>query len=219
LPLFSLDALIKAFPFLMRGVGLTIVITILAVTLGMVIGLIVGLCRLSSIKPLRALATGYVEIIRGTPLLVQLYIVFFGLGQMGISLTAVQAAVTALSINSGAYIAEIVRAGILSVGKRQNEAAYALGLTGSQTMRLVVLPQAIRVMVPPLGNEFVTMIKESSLASVIGAGELIKQAQFVTSRTYQVFSTYIGVALIYFVLTFVTSTALKRVEREVSKGV
>jgi polar amino acid transport system permease protein len=219
LPLFSLDALIKAFPFLMRGVGLTIVITILAVTLGMVIGLIVGLCRLSSIKPLRALATGYVEIIRGTPLLVQLYIVFFGLGQMGISLTAVQAAVAALSINSGAYIAEIVRAGILSVGKRQNEAAYALGLTGSQTMRLVVLPQAIRVMVPPLGNEFVTMIKESSLASVIGAGELIKQAQFVTSRTYQVFSTYIGVALIYFVLTFVTSTALKRVEKEVSKGV
>lgn len=219
MPLFSLDALIKAFPFLMRGVGLTIVITILAVTLGMVIGLIVGLCRLSSIRPLRALATGYVEIIRGTPLLVQLYIVFFGLGQMGISLTAVQAAVTALSINSGAYIAEIVRAGILSVGKRQNEAAYALGLTGSQTMRLVVLPQAIRVMVPPLGNEFVTMIKESSLASVIGAGELIKQAQFVTSRTYQVFSTYIGVALIYFVLTFVTSTALKRVEKEVSKGV
>lgn len=219
MPLFSLDALIKAFPFLMRGVGLTIVITILAVTLGMVIGLIVGLCRLSSIKPLRALATGYVEIIRGTPLLVQLYIVFFGLGQMGISLTAVQAAVTALSINSGAYIAEIVRAGILSVGKRQTEAAYALGLTGSQTMRLVVLPQAIRVMVPPLGNEFVTMIKESSLASVIGAGELIKQAQFVTSRTYQVFSTYIGVALIYFVLTFVTSTALKRVEKEVSKGV
>jgi polar amino acid transport system permease protein len=86
-------------------------------------------------------------------------------------------------------------------------------------MRLVVLPQAIRVMVPPLGNEFVTMIKESSLASVIGAGELIKQAQFVTSRTYQVFSTYIGVALIYFVLTFVTSTGLKRLEREVSKGV
>lgn len=211
--------MVKAFPFLVKGVGLTISITILSVALGMVIGLIVGLSRLSGFRPLRAIATAYVELLRGTPLLVQLYIVFFGLGQFGIKLTAVQAAVTALSLNSGAYISEIVRAGILSVGKKQNEAAYALGLNGSQTMRLVVLPQAVRVMVPPLGNEFVTMIKESSLASTIGAAELIKQAQFVTSRTYQVFSTYIGVALIYFVMTFTTSLFLKRVERAVSKGV
>lgn len=217
--MFSLKAMLYALPFLFRGIGLTVTITILAVAVGAVVGLIVGLCRLSGIKPLRWLATAYVELVRGTPLLVQLYIVYFGLPQIGISLGQVPAAVVALAFNSGAYVSEIVRAGILSVGRKQSEAAYALGLTGSQTMRLVVLPQAIRVMIPPLGNEFVTMIKESSLASIIGAQELIKQAQFTTSRTYQVFSTYIGVALIYFCLTSVTSFFLRRVERRVSKGV
>lgn len=217
--MFSLKALLYALPFLLRGVGLTITITVLAVLLGTLIGLVVGLCRLSSLKPLSWLAQAYVELVRGTPLLVQLYIVYFGLPQVGIQMGQVAAAVTALAFNSGAYVSEIVRAGILSVGKKQSEAAYALGLTGSQTMRLVILPQAVRVMIPPLGNEFVTMIKESSLASVIGAQELIKQAQFTTSRTYQVFSTYVGVALIYFCLTTVTSFILRRVERQVSKGV
>ncbi|MGE5560241.1 MAG: amino acid ABC transporter permease [Chloroflexota bacterium] len=217
--MFSFKALMYALPFLLRGVGLTVWITVMAVALGTAIGLLVGLCRLSSIKPLSWLATVYVEVVRGTPLLVQLYIVYFGLPQMGIRFNQVGAAVAALAFNSGAYVSEIVRAGILSVGRKQSEAAYALGLSGSQTMRLVVLPQAVRVMVPPLGNEFVTMIKESSLASTIGAQELIKQAQFTTSRTFQVFSTYIGVAIIYFCLTTVTSFALRRVERRVSRGV
>lgn len=217
--MFSLKALLYALPFLSRGIGLTVTITVLAVLFGTLIGLLVGLCRLSSFKPLSWLATVYVELVRGTPILVQLYIVYFGLPQIGISLPQVPAAIVALALNSGAYVSEIVRAGILSVGKKQSEAAYALGLSGNQTMRLVVLPQAIRVMIPPLGNEFVTMIKESSLASVIGAQELIKQAQFTTSRTYQVFSTYIGVALIYFCLTSVTTFILRRVERRVSRGV
>lgn len=217
--LFNLNALLDALPFLLLGLSTTVYITVMAVLLGVALGLVVGLSRISRVGPLRAVATAYVELIRGTPLLVQLYIVYFGLVQFGLQLEARPAAIIALGVNSGAYVAEIVRAGIASVGKKQAEAAYALGMTGYQTMRLVVLPQAVRIMIPPLGNEFVTLIKESSLASVIGTQELMKQAGFVVSRTYQTFSTYVGAAIIYFILTTITSALLRRVERAVSRGV
>lgn len=217
--LFDVKALLDALPFLSLGVGTTVYITLMAIMLGTALGMVVGLARTSRVGPLRALATAYVELIRGTPLLVQLYIVYFGLVQFGLQLEARPAAIIALGVNSGAYVAEIVRAGIASVGKKQAEAAYALGMTGYQTMRLVILPQAVRIMIPPLGNEFVTLIKESSLASVIGTQELMKQAGFVVSRTYQTFSTYAGAAIIYFVLTTITSALLRRVERVVSRGV
>lgn len=208
--------LINNFPFLLLGAWETLKLTAFSVGIGLILGTFIGMGRLSKLKVVNYPCTAYVEFLRGTPLLVQISIVYFGLPQLGIQLAPYPAAITALGLNSGAYIAEIVRAGIQSIPKGQYEAARSLGLNHWQTMRYVILPQAFKNILPALGNEFITLTKDSSLASVIGVAELMRAGQFVISRTFQTFSIYMGIALIYFIMTFVISRLVRYIERRMA---
>ncbi|MDK2887073.1 MAG: arginine/lysine/histidine transport system permease protein [Thermosipho sp. (in: thermotogales)] len=203
-------------PFLLLGAWDTLKLTFFAVLIGLVLGTFIGMGRLSKIKFINIPSTVYVEFLRGTPLLVQISIVYFGLPQLGIQLQAYPAAIVALGLNSGAYIAEIVRAGIQSIPKGQYEAARSLGLTHWQTMRYIILPQAFKNILPALGNEFITLTKDSSLASVIGVTELMRRGQFVITRTFQTFSIYFGIALIYFIMTFTISRIVRYIEKRMA---
>ena len=212
----AINVLIESFPALLVGAVQTLKLTSVAVGIGLIIGTFVGMARLSKYKFLSYPATVYVEFLRGTPLLVQIFIVYFGLPELGIKLDAYPAAITALGLNSGAYVAEIVRAGIQSVPKGQYQAARSLGLSHWQSMRYVILPQAFRNILPALGNEFITLTKDSSLASVIGVAELMRKGQFIISRTFQTFSIYTGVAIVYFILTFTISRLVRWVEKRLA---
>ncbi|HPE70007.1 MAG TPA: ectoine/hydroxyectoine ABC transporter permease subunit EhuC [Thermotogota bacterium] len=207
--------IVRSFPFLLQGALITLWLTLASGFFGTIIGTLAGMGRLSAMKALRYPSSVYVEFIRGTPLLVQIYIIYFGLPSLGLDLKPFTAAVVALTINAGAYTAEIVRAGIQSIDKGQMEAARSLGMTGWQSMFHVILPQAFRNVLPALGNEFIALAKESSLVSVIGIAELTRQGQYVISRTFKSFEIYGGVALIYFALTFSMSQIVGWVEKKV----
>ncbi|MGB9975976.1 amino acid ABC transporter permease [Thermovenabulum sp.] len=202
-----------------RGSLIAIEITALAVMMGVVIGTFVGMGKMSRIFIIRALCTVYVEVIRGTPLLVQILIFYFGLPQLtGYSLSEFPAAVIALGINSGGYVAEIVRGGILAVDKGQMEAARSLGMSYAQAMRYIILPQAFKKMIPPLGNEFITLLKNSSLATTIGFPELTRAAQVVAGNTYRPFEPYITAALFYLIMTLSFTQLLGVVERRLARS-
>ena len=204
--------LVKSFPYLLAGAWMTVKITSLSVAVGIIIGIIGGLMRVSKNPILFWLSTIYVEVIRGTPLLVQIFIVYFGLPSIGIRLTPYLSAVAALGINSGAYVSEIVRGGIQSISKGQMEAARSLGMSYGQAMRYVVLPQAMVRILPPLGNEFIALLKDSSLVSTIAIAELTRVGQQIITRTFQSFEIWIGVALFYFVMTFIMSRIVRFLE-------
>ena len=170
---------------LLYGAWMTIKITAVAVSCGFIIGLIVSLARMSNFILIRLIAKCYVDIIRGTPMLVQIFMIYFALPQIiGMRIDPYVAAVAACSINSGAYVSEIFRAGIQSVDKGQMEAGRSLGLTWWQTMRHIIIPQAFKASIPPLGNEFIAMLKDSSLVSVIGFEELMRRGQLIIAKTY-----------------------------------
>ena len=194
--------------------GVTIEITAIAVGLGFVFGLITSVCRLSGVKILNILAVCYVNIIRGTPLLVQIFLIYFALPMIiGERINPFVAAVAACSVNSGAYVAEIFRAGIQSVDKGQMEAGRSLGLSWMQTMRYIILPQAFKHVIPPLGNEFISMTKETSLVSVIGFEELTRRGQLIIAKTYGSFEIWLTVAFIYLVMTFTIAQLVSYLER------
>ena len=180
----NLSIITENLPLLLKGAGITLEITALSVGLGLLIGMFVGVAKLSDNRLIRGLASVYVDCIRGTPLLVQIFLVYFALPQIiGHRIDPFVAAVGACSINSGAYVAEIFRAGIQSIDKGQMEASRALGLNWFQAMRFVIMPQAFKRIIPPLGNEFIAMLKDSSLVSVIGFEELTRTGQLLISRT------------------------------------
>ncbi len=191
---------------------MTIKITSLSVAVGVIIGIFGGLMRVSKNPVFYWISTAYVEIIRGTPLLVQIFIVYFGLPSIGIKLTPYFSAVAALGINSGAYVSEIVRGGIQSISRGQMEAARSLGMSYVQAMRYVILPQALVRILPPLGNEFIALLKDSSLVSTIAIAELTRVGQQIITRTFQSFEIWTGVALFYFVMTFVMSRIVRFLE-------
>jgi len=212
--------LTKAAPALLQGALLTIEITAVSVLMGTVIGLVVSLCRLSPSRLLSRLAGIYVDVIRGTPLLVQVFIIYFGIPALlsdilsrPVRIAPVAAAIIACSINSGAYVAEIFRAGIQSIEKGQMEAARSLGMTRGQAMRYVILPQAFRRVVPPLGNEFIALMKDTSILSAIGVEELVRKGQLYVAATFQSFPIYTGIALVYLVLTLTISRWVAYTER------
>ena len=211
-----LEVPIKSFPYLLKGAVTTLEVTSLSVLLGLLIGTFVGMGRLSRNPIFSRPATVYVEFIRGTPLLVQIYIIYFGLPSLGLNLPKFPAGIIARGINSGAYVAEIVRAGIQSISHGQYEAARSLGLTHWQAMRYIILPQAFRNILPALGNEFIALTKDSSLVSVIAITELLRAGQIVISRTFQSFSVYFAVALLYFVMTFTMSRMVRWVEKRLA---
>lgn len=199
--------------FFVNGAKFTIFLAFFTVLIGVMLGVILALMKLSKKKILNLIATAYVEFIRGTPVLVQLYIVFYGLPHIGISLPDFVAGIIALSVNSSAYVAEIIRAGIQAVDKGQMEAARSLGMPPAMSMRYIIIPQAIKNILPALGNEFIVVIKESSIASIIGIHELMYNADTVRGNTFQPFAPLIVAAIIYFLMTFTLSKIVGAFER------
>ena len=199
--------------FFLKGIKITILISLIGVALGSILGAFVALMKLSKIKIISWIASIYIEILRGTPMLVQVFIVFFGItAALGLDISALVCGTIALGINSSAYIAEIIRAGINAVDKGQMEAARSLGLNYRQTMKSVIMPQAIKNILPALGNEFVTLIKESSIVSTIGVGEIMFNAQVVQGISFDPFTPLIVAAALYFVLTFVLTRIMNMIE-------
>lgn len=199
--------------FFLKGIKITILISLIGVALGSILGAFVALMKLSKIKIISWIASIYIEILRGTPMLVQVFIVFFGItAALGLDISALVCGTIALVINSSAYIAEIIRAGINAVDKGQMEAARSLGLNYRQTMKSVIMPQAIKNILPALGNEFVTLVKESSIVSTIGVGEIMFNAQVVQGISFDPFTPLIVAAALYFVLTFVLTRIMNMIE-------
>jgi cystine transport system permease protein len=213
----DLDLIVKSAPFLLKGAGYTVELSLGGMIFGLAFGLVIALMRLSSQRPLRLLAHFYVSFIRGTPLLVQLFIIYYGLAQFGLRLDPIPSALIGLSLNVAGYTGEILRAAITSVDKGQWEAAKALGLTWSQSMRLVILPQAARVALPPLGNSFISLVKDTSLAATIQVPELFRQAQLITARTFQIFTMYLTAAVLYWLISTALSWGQERLERHYSR--
>ncbi|HCY1089920.1 TPA: ABC transporter permease subunit [Staphylococcus aureus] len=199
--------------FFLKGIKITILISLIGVALGSILGAFVALMKLSKIKIISWIASIYIEILRGTPMLVQVFIVFFGItAALGLDISALVCGTIALVINFSAYIAEIIRAGINAVDKGQMEAARSLGLNYRQTMKSVIMPQAIKNILPALGNEFVTLIKKSSIVSTIGVGEIMFNAQVVQGISFDPFTPLIVAAALYFVLTFVLTRIMNMIE-------
>ena len=211
---FNFDLVVTSFPLLLLGAGVTIKITVMSVALGVLIGLFVGIARICRVKPLRFLAAVYVDFFRGTPLLVQIFLVYFALPVItGQRVDPFVAAIGSCGINSGAYVAEIFRAGIQSIDKGQMEAGRSLGMTWVQTMRYIIVPQAIKRVIPPLGNEFIALLKDSSLVSVIGFEELTRRGQLIIAKTYGSLEIWFSVAIIYLVMTLSISRLVAYLEK------
>jgi arginine/lysine/histidine transporter system substrate-binding protein len=203
--------------YFIAGIKYTMIISVLAVIFGIILGIIFALMRLSHNWFLHAIAVCYIEFIRGTPQLVQIMFIYFGLGTI-VNVPALTSGIIAISINSGAYVAEIIRGGINSISVGQSEAALSLGLSHKQSMHYIILPQAFKNIWPALGNELVTLIKDSSLASVIGVGELMYQMRAVQADTYLGVAPIAVIMVIYFVITFTISRIMKYLEGKISHG-
>ena len=204
--------------FLLEGAVLTLGLSVAAILLGLVCGLAAALMRMSTRIWLNRPAAFYIWLMRGTPVLVQLIIIYTGLPQLGLKFSVVQAAVLGLGINEGAYLAEIFRAGIQAVPPGQSEAAKALGLSAYQRMRLVVLPQAMRIVIPPLGNAFNGLMKTSSLASVISMDELLRRSQMLIQVDFKVLEIFVVAALYYLLLTTLWGFVQAWLERHFARG-
>ena len=200
---------------LMMGFMLTLKISVASTFFGIIIGTVVGIARLSKEPVTRGLSLAYVELIRNTPLLVQIYIIYFFAGSM-LRLSAFVAGTAALSIFAGAYVGEIVRAGIQSIHKGQMEASRSLGMSYAQAMRHIILPQAFKRIIPPLAGQFISLIKDSSLVSVIALADLTFQGQQAVARTYYAFEIYFTVAFLYLVMTFTLSMGTQYIERRLA---
>ena len=206
-------------PQLLHGALVTVEITAVSLLLGCVLGLLIGIGRLNPKRRIvYRLCTAYLAAIRGTPLLVQLFIWFFGLPQFGIMLPAFACGMVGLGIYSAAYVSEIVRGAIQSVDRGQMEAARSIGLSSGQAMRSVILPQAIVRMIPPLGNEFIALIKNSALVSLLTIHDLMHEGQKIISVSYRSLEVYLAIAVIYFILTGLTTLALGRLELRLRAG-
>lgn len=204
----------RALPILLMGAGVTIEITAFSVAIGFFIGLFVGIAHISQFKILRIMAAVYADCIRGTPLLVQIFLIYFALPMaIGQRVEPFIAAVAACGINSGAYVSEIFRAGIQAIDVGQMEAGRSLGLTWWQTMRFIILPQAFKNILPPLGNEFIAMLKDSSLVSVIGFEELTRRGQLIIAQTYGSFEIWMTVAVLYLIMTMAISRIVAFLEK------
>ena len=215
-------------PTFLEGTMVTIVLSLSTVLIGSLIGLVVVLMKMSNMKPLNVIANVYTNIVRGTPMLLQLFIWLYGLPMLGISFSGIGflggtygsrefiTAIVALAINSGAYVSEVLRGGLESVDKGQTEAGRALGLSKRETMFSIIIPQAIRTVLPGLGNEFITMIKESSIVSTVGVFDVMYTSNIVKASTYSIFEPLIVVGVIYFILTYTLSTLMKNLEKRLN---
>ena len=213
-----MDFLADILPYLLRGAVTTVQLTVVSMALALVAGLVLALMRLSRSRPFRLLSGAYIEIIRGTPLLVQLFIIYYGLPQYGIRLEAFAAGVIGLSMNYSAYLAEVYRAGILAIDKGQWEAGGSIGLSRAALLQYIIVPQAARIVLPPVGNYFISMLKDSALVSTISIIELMRAAQLRVAITFRAMDIYLVVALIYFLMSYPCSVLIRYLERRTSRG-
>jgi polar amino acid transport system permease protein len=210
---FKFAILIDAYPLLLEGLLVTVKISMLAFIFALLVGIVVGVSRSNS-KKLNRLFSPYVEVFRGTPLLIQLFFIYYGLPSLGLKMNNYTAGVIGLALNGGAYISEIIRGALYSVERGQQEAAYSLGLSWLQSMMYIIIPQAIRVAIPPLVNSLSATIKESSLVSVLAITELTRVSQLVYTRTFRAFEVYLAVGALYFIMIYFASYLSKYLERK-----
>jgi polar amino acid transport system permease protein len=204
--------------YLLRGAGVTLALSLACLAIGLVCGTVAAMMRMSAKLYLNKPAAFYIWLMRGTPVLVQLIIIYNGLPRVGIKFNVIEACLLGLGLNEGAYLAEIIRAGILSVAKGQFDAARSVGMTHAMTMRIIVLPQAMRVIIPPLGNTFNSLLKTTSLASVISMEELLRRAEVVMQLQFKVLEILIVAALYYLVMTTIWGFIQERIEAHFSRS-
>ena len=221
------STLTRYYNFFLEGVQNTLIIAVFTVLFGTLLGILLAVAKMSSFKPIKWFSTAYIEFFRGTPLMVQLMFIFYGLPMIGITFPDISfienfqrfaAGIVAMSLNSAAYVAEVIRSGIQAVDIGQMEAARSLGFNKAQSMLLVILPQAIKNILPALGNEFVTVIKESSIVSVIGIADLMYRTNGVKAKNYKTLECLFIAAIIYFILTFVSSRLIALMERRMNRA-
>ncbi len=211
--------IVPSMPYILKGIGVTIQIVLASAILGFVLGVILSLCKISRNKPLQWFADAYTSVFRGTPLVLQLLLIYFGLPQLlGFDIAPFPAAVAAFGLNSAAYISEIIRAGILAVDKGQREAALALGIPYRRMMGQIILPQALKNILPALMNEFITLTKESAIVTVIGALDIMRRAYIVGGEKFAYLEPLIFAGLIYYVMVMGLTLLGKAVERRMRKG-
>jgi polar amino acid transport system permease protein len=205
-------------PDLLRGALVSVELTVVVMLLSLVFGLFVALARLSRLRILRVVSTFYVEVVRGTPAMLQLFYVYFVLPAFGIRINPFAAGVVALTVNYAAYLSEVYRAGIQAVARGQVEAALSLGMSRAKMMRLVILPQALRIVVPPLGNYFIGLFKDTALASTITVKELIFSGQIIAATNFQYFTIFTIAGMIYLALSYPGSLGVQYLERRMKIG-
>lgn len=212
----ALELVVHTLPVMVKGAVLTLKFAVASMALGLVVGLVIAIMRIGSNRLAAGLAQGYVSLMRGTPLLVQMFVVYYGLPDLGITLDPTTAGIFTLTLNAGAYLSESMRGAILGIGRGQWAAAHSLGLTHVQTLRHIVCPQALRLAVPSLGNTLISLIKDTSLVSVITVTELLRSTQEVIAATFQPLPLYLAAAAIYWVLSTLLTRLQGRVETRLS---
>lgn len=212
----NIDFIKNILPILLKGSVMTVELTIITIILGSILGILLALLRLSNNKVLKYISSFYAWIFRGTPLLLQLFFFYYGLPFIGIELTPFTAAVIGLALNCGAYMAEIIRGGIQSIDQGQFEAAKALGFSYTQTMKRIILPQTFKVIIPPVGNEFISILKDTSLVSTIAMVELMRSAQQIYATSFDPISVFLTAAVFYLIMTTVFTTVFGIIERRLS---
>jgi His/Glu/Gln/Arg/opine family amino acid ABC transporter permease subunit len=216
--LFNPEIAVENLGPLLAGLVMTVELTAVVIAISLVFALLVALGGLSSIAPLRWLVRSYIEVIRGTPLLLQLIYVYYVLPEIGIRLNSFTAGVIALSLNYSAYISEVYRSGIQAIARGQHDAAAALGMTRGLAMRRIILPQAIRIVIPSLGNYFISLFKDTALCSVVSIQEVVFTAQILAARNFQYFTLYTVVAALYFAVSFPAARFVGYLERVTRRG-
>ncbi|AVO55953.1 MULTISPECIES: cystine ABC transporter permease [Pseudomonadaceae] len=213
----ALQLALESAPFLLKGAYYTVVLSLGGMFFGLLLGFGLAVGRLYGPAPLRWLTRLYVSFFRGTPLLVQLFLIYYGLPQLGIQLDPLPAALIGFSLNMAAYTSEILRAAIASIDRGQWEAAASIGMSKTQTLYRAILPQAARTALPPLGNSFISLVKDTALAATIQVPELFRQAQLITARTFEIFTMYLAAALIYWALASILAHFQARLEARVNR--
>lgn len=209
-----METIIESLPMLWEGLKMTLYIFVIAIVLGFLIGLVMALLRLAPLKILNWIAKIFVDAIRGTPFIVQLFFIYFGVNSFSwVSLDNVWAGIITVAINAGAYFAEIIRAGIQSIDKGQTEAARSLGLNQSQNMRFIILPQAFRRMLPTITNQAIISLKDTSLLSIIGVADLTQRGRVIVSATFDPFTIYLALGVMYFIIIYLLSLLSGYLER------
>jgi cystine transport system permease protein len=213
-----MDLIGRSLPLLIQGLGITLLLGLTSFALGAVLGLGIALARISTNAWLRSLAVVYVSVFRGTPMLVQILLIYFGLPQIGITLEPIPSAIAALSLNAASYLSENFRSGILGVEKGQREAASAIGMSYVQALRRIILPQALRIATPTVGNRFIALMKDTSLASVVTVVELTRVAERVGSAPFRYIEMFVIVALVYWLVNTVLSVGQETLERRLARA-